>query len=31
IREFVPALVLLLLAVFGIYRSITTRHQEENA
>lgn len=31
IREFIPALVLLLLAVFGIYRSITTRHQGENA
>jgi heme/copper-type cytochrome/quinol oxidase subunit 2 len=31
IREFVPAIALLLLAVFGIYRSITTRHQSKNA
>jgi heme/copper-type cytochrome/quinol oxidase subunit 2 len=30
-QDFLPALVLLLLAVFGIYRSITTRHQGENA
>lgn len=30
-QDFLPALVLLLLAVFGIYRSITMRHQGENA
>jgi hypothetical protein len=31
VQDFLPAVVLLLLATIGIYRMVITRHRETNA